>query len=163
MKTRGERRRKPSPWLVTDLRFSTPYAWRARKHFRTYFFGIMKTKHIIRPTGARENLVGSGRVTPDGPADSEQRRKNLPGFTRRPLRHAARKEIVNGIEETSPTSILSARTRSASACAFNIDSSSDFPYASTPGISTTSAIHRPSSSCSNSMRKFITFSRIVHL
>ncbi len=46
----------------------------------------------------------------------------------RPLSHAARKEIVNGIEGISPLSILSARTQSASAGAFSITNSGRSPF-----------------------------------
>src|SRR5665213_393946 len=55
----------------------------------------------------------------------------------------------------APGSLLSARTRSARAFTAPVASSAVAPYASTPGSSGTSAIHRPSSSGSISTVKMI--------
>jgi hypothetical protein len=62
-------------------------------------------------------------------------------------------ELLPGIETSF--SIRSAKTLKAKAFAFAPACKGVTPYASTPGISEISAIHRPSSSCSNSISKFI--------
>ena len=63
---------------------------------------------------------------------------------------------VSGIKTLS---IHSAKTLKARAFALAPACNGVTPYASTPGISGISAIHRPSSSCSSSISKFINTSQ----
>ena len=101
------------------------------------------------------------RLPFDCPAYSQQRRKDSPSASARPLIHAALNEMFRSSGPASPCSRRSARMRRASAWTLAVASSGVAPYVITPGSSTTSAIHRPSSSCSISIRKVMAFSTLL--
>lgn len=119
----------------------------ARKHFRADLLGIMKCKNEIGEAGTLQCLMGTTRSN-HLPTETLQCGKHLFSLCARPLAHAAAKEIEIGSISCSPFSMRSATTRSASASAKAIASSRVSPYFITPGSSFTSAIQRPSSSCS---------------
>ena len=112
-----------------------------------------ESEDVVRPAVAGKRLVGPA-LPLDRPSDAEQRRQDAGCPSRRPGDQAAMKEMVSSSGPASPCSSRSATTRSASAWARACASRCVGPYARTPGRSGTSAIHRPSSSCSSSIVSF---------
>jgi len=124
------------------------------KHTRTKFLIIMKGEYKIWPTGTGKCTVRT-RLSLDRPTYAKKCSQNTPGTRAGPLAHAAANEMLTRSGPASPCSRRSAMTRSARAWTFDWASVDVLPYARTPGRSVTSAIQRPSSSCSISTRKFI--------
>ncbi len=125
-----------------------------RDHLRTNLVSIMKGEDEIRPPVTAESAIGAGLAL-DLPTNAKQCREDPAGLGRRPLAHAAGTEIEMDCGRLSPCPSRSAMTRSASTCAFAVASSRVVPYASTPDSCGTSANHRPSSSRSHSISKFM--------
>ena len=102
----------------------------------------MERKHEIRPLVAGERPVGPAGPL-HAPADTEQRREDLPCPCAWPFAHAARNVMVSASEPASSCSRRSATTRRAKACAWARACSGVAPYAMVPGSDGISAIHRP--------------------
>jgi hypothetical protein len=85
------------------------------------------------------------------PSDTNKCPVNESSFGARPLAHAMARSLIEVGGSSSEFSTSSATARSAIAYALLIASSLLFPYASAPGTSGISAIHRPSVSRSISM------------
>lgn len=82
------------------------------------------------------------------PANAQEGSVHTGCFTARPRAHTKRIDLGGFLTR----SIRSASTRKASAVTFTSASCLVLPYVITPGKSGTSANHRPSASCSNSIR-----------
>ncbi len=121
------------------------------KHFGSDLVAVVKGKDKVRPARPGKDAVWCARLPLHNPADAKQCGKHSPTFAGRPLTHAgtANNSFSSGM--ASPWSIRSAMMRRARASAFATASSRVVPYAMTPEISGTSAIHRPSSSLSTSI------------
>jgi len=115
----------------------------------TQFFGVVPCPCVIRPAIALQANMGTRPLLRFWiPADAQKGTIHAGWFTTRPRAHTKRIDL-GGLRIRS---ILSARTRNARAVTFTSASCLVFPYAITPGKSGTSANHRPSASCSNSIR-----------
>src|SRR5712691_9349829 len=125
-----------------------------RQHLGADFFVVVKGERHVRRSFASQRSMRTG-LTLDGPADTKERCQDSPRLGRAPSRHAALKVTLRRSGAASLCSRRSASTRRASAWTWAIASSLLFPYVMTPGRSGTSAIHRPSSSRSSSILKFI--------
>lgn len=143
-----------SKYDLQVLRAETRPFCNSGKHTRAKFLIIMKGKHKIRPTGTGKCTVRT-RLPLDRPTYVKKGSQNTPGTRAGPLAHAAANEMLTRSGPASPCSRRSAMTRNARAWTFDWASADVLPYARTPGKSVTSAIQRPSSSCSISTRKFI--------
>jgi len=130
------------------------------QHPRPDFLGIMKDKHKIWKIRVGKSSVGAGLAL-DSPATAKQGCQKVLCLDGRPLTHAAEKAMEIGMGLHSDVSSRSASTRRASASALVIASSAVAPYTRTPGNCGTSAIQRPSSSCSYSIVKFMVRSMML--
>ena len=129
-----------------------------REHLGPDLLAIVECEHVIRPSWANQHSVRPA-LTSHIPPDTQQSGKNGAGFAGRPNSHraayAANDTVAVALASSSPDSIRSARTRKARARTKRAALSCVSAYVSTPGSSGTSAIHRPSSSCSNSIVRVI--------
>lgn len=123
------------------------------EHLGANFFSVVECEDEIRISGAAESTVRSGPAL-ELPPDGHQRRVDATRLRRRPGRHAAMLKVI-AWGPVSEFSRRSARTRRARTCALAMASSAELPYARTPGSCGTSASHRPSSSRSHSISKFM--------
>src|SRR5208282_4041696 len=105
-------------------------------------------------SGTLKDPMGAASAL-DAPACTQQSREYSSGLGGGPVTHAASNIKLDGTGSSSPFSIRSAITRSASASTAASAFARVLPYASTPGNSGTSAIQRPSVSRSNSTFNFI--------
>ena len=125
-------------------------------HAGADFFAVMKCKYKIGCIVSCQDPVRP-RDALDSPPDAFKRGKYPACSSTAPRTHAAANRISMDSRGSSPASIRSARTRSASASALPIASARVWPYFITPGRPTTSAIQRPSSSRSVSIVKRIPY------
>jgi hypothetical protein len=119
------------------------------QHNRAKFRAIAESPRITWPSFALKLLVRAAFVRLDWPPNTQKSAKDATFFRAWPRAH--RKRIDFGGFFTC--SVRSASTRRASAVTFTSASCLVWPYTITPGNSGISAIQRPSSSCSNSIRK----------
>ena len=122
----------------------------AGEHPGTDFFAVVKRIDDVRPAFALQDPVRSA-LPLDLLPDTLQGSENAAGPSRSPPTHAATKSSLTSVT-VSPCSNRSASVRKASASTFARASCCVAPYVMTPGNAGISAIQRPSSSCSNSIR-----------
>src|SRR5919109_5236490 len=100
----------------------------AGEHARTDLFSVVEGKDEVRPSGARQDAMGS--ILPfNAPTDAQERREDSSRSRTGPGTHAAAKEMLNRSEPASAWSRRSAMMRSASAWTFACASSGVCPYA----------------------------------
>ncbi len=124
----------------------------SRKHSWPDLGAVVKCKNVIWPTLTLQHPMRATCLTLDAPSNLQKRLKDLIGLRRSPRTHADMVKTSASSSDSSPASIRSASIRNTSDSTFRIASSAVSPYASAPGISGTSAINRPSTSVSTSMR-----------
>jgi hypothetical protein len=87
------------------------------QHTRTDFLTIMECENAVWPIFSGQGTVRS-RLALHSPADSQKSRQQSTRFNASPSTHAALNEMLRRSGPASPCSRRSAKTRSASACAF---------------------------------------------
>src|SRR5260221_2434049 len=112
----------------------------------------MECEHEIGPARAHQDAMRAGLAL-NGPANVKKGSKYPARLGGGLAAHAAWKETLRSSGTASPCSSRSASARSARAWTLATASGFVTPYARTPGIAATSAIQRPSDSCSISMLK----------
>src|SRR5439155_24061763 len=139
-------------YLNTKLRSGMNAAF--FQHAWPDLFVVVKREHEVGPIGTGERSMGA-RLTLDHPSDPQKGRQHPSSTGAGPRAHAALKEMLSRSGPASPFSRRSAITLRARAWTRESAACSVSPYARTPGNSTTSASHRPSSSRSISTLSII--------
>ena len=129
----------------------------SRQHARSDLFAVVEREYEVRVSVPRQCPMRPRR-TLERPSRALQPGQHSPGARAASRAHATANVILAGSKGCCPASILSASTRNASVSACAMASARLFPYCIAPGISMTSAIHRPSSSASVSIvRRIVLF------
>ncbi len=124
----------------------------SHKHSWPDLGAVVKCKNVIWPTLTLQYPMRATSLTLDAPSNLQKSLQDLLVLRRSPRTHADTVKTSASSSDSSPASIRSASIRNTSDSTFRIAWSAVSPYASAPGISGTSAIYRPSTSVSTSMR-----------